>query len=189
MTRIGVILAGGASRRMGGEDKGALKLGGRRLVDHVAAKLAPQIDRLLIAGPGNYGLGCVSIADRRDGPAGPAAALWSAALWISDHEPKAAGFLTAPVDGPFLPDDLFEKLSADGGCAIATDDSGDHPTFAYWSLAVLMPVLRSLKTNEGVPLFALGKQCKVRRSRFALGAALMNINSPADLALAEKLLE
>ncbi len=189
MTRIGVILAGGASRRMGGDDKGALNLGGRRLVDHVAAKLTPQIDRLLIAGPTSYGLDCDFVADRRDGPAGPAAALWSAAHWILEHEPQAAGFLTAPVDGPFLPDDLFEKLSADGGCAIATDDSGDHPTFAYWSVAVLMPALQLLKNGEGAPLYALAAQCKVRRSRYTLGAALMNINSPADLALAEKMLE
>lgn len=173
---------------MGGEDKGAVKLGGRRLVDHVAAKLTPQIDRILIAGPNNYRLDYASTADRKNGPAGPAAALWSAAHWILKKEPRAAGFLTAPVDGPFLPDDLFEKLSADGGCAIATDDNGDHPTFAYWSLAVLMPVLRSLKTNEGAPLYALAEKCKARRSRFPLGAALMNINSPADLALAENLL-
>lgn len=188
MTRIGVILAGGASRRMGGDDKGALELGGRRLIDHVAEKLSPQIDRLIIAGPSNYGLDCVAIADRSDGPLGPAAALWSATHWISVNEPEADGFLTAPVDGPFLPDDLFEQLSRVGGCAIASDDSGDHPTFAWWALPVLYRALTKLKKGEGAALYAIAKQCKARRVKFTLGAALMNINSSADLVLAEEVL-
>ena len=188
MTRIGVILAGGASRRMGGDDKGALKLGGRRLVDHVAAKLTPQIDRLLIAGPNSYGLDCDFVTDRSNGPAGPAAALWSAAHWISEYEPHASGFLTAPVDGPFLPDDLFEKLSADGGCAIATDDSGDHPTFACWKLNVLLPVLADIKAGEGAALHDIAVKCNATRVLFPDAAALMNVNSPEDLARAEAML-
>jgi len=45
----GLVLAGGQSRRMGGGDKFLLPLGGRRLVDRVAARLAPQVGALAIS--------------------------------------------------------------------------------------------------------------------------------------------
>ena len=44
----GVILAGGLARRMGGVDKGRQLLDGKPLVEHVAARLAPQVGTLLI---------------------------------------------------------------------------------------------------------------------------------------------
>ena len=71
MRRIGVILAGGAARRMGGRDKGAIELAGRRLVDHVIERFSPQVDRLLIAGPNHYGLNGEAVTDRPDGPKRP----------------------------------------------------------------------------------------------------------------------
>lgn len=188
MTRIGVILAGGASRRMGGKDKGALELGGRRLIDHVVGRFLPQVDRLLVAGPSDYDLALRAIPDRTDGPVGPAAALWAASHWIKENEPQAEGFVTAPVDGPFLPVDLLETLSREGACAIASDDSGDHPTFAYWTMPVLMPVLTALNKGEGAALRGLAKKCNAERVTFPSAKALMNINSPADLARANAML-
>ncbi|WP_265468408.1 NTP transferase domain-containing protein, partial [Aeromonas salmonicida] len=43
-----VILAGGRATRMGGEDKGWVKLAGRPLIDHVLDRLRPQVDEVLI---------------------------------------------------------------------------------------------------------------------------------------------
>ena len=43
-----VILAGGRATRMGGEDKGWVALAGRPLIDHVLARLRPQVDEVLI---------------------------------------------------------------------------------------------------------------------------------------------
>ena len=43
-----VILAGGRATRMGGEDKGWVELAGRPLIDHVLARLRPQVDEVLI---------------------------------------------------------------------------------------------------------------------------------------------
>ncbi|MEO1199370.1 MAG: NTP transferase domain-containing protein, partial [Pseudomonadota bacterium] len=39
----GVILAGGLSRRMGGGDKSLKQLAGRPMLDHVIARLRPQL--------------------------------------------------------------------------------------------------------------------------------------------------
>ncbi|MCO5620354.1 NTP transferase domain-containing protein, partial [Citrobacter freundii] len=43
-----VILEGGRATRMGGEDKGWVALAGRPLIDHVLARLRPQVDEVLI---------------------------------------------------------------------------------------------------------------------------------------------
>jgi hypothetical protein len=45
----GLVLAGGEGRRMGGVDKGLLLLGGQPLVARVAARLRPQVDKLLLS--------------------------------------------------------------------------------------------------------------------------------------------
>jgi len=184
--RIGVILAGGLSRRMGA-DKAEAMLAGRPLIDHVVERLAPQVDCILIAGPHDYGTGLAFTPDHADGPRGPAAGLWAAAHWVAKHAPGAAGFVTAPVDGPFLPPDLYEKLSAGKVCAIAANTEGDHPPFAYWRLSVMMAKLGAAGTaDKGLALIALAESCAARRVEFSQRHCLMNINSPEDLARAEK---
>jgi len=54
----GIVLAGGLGRRMGGVDKGLQPWRGRALVDHVLARLAPQVAQVLVSAnqfaiPGN----------------------------------------------------------------------------------------------------------------------------------------
>ena len=44
----GIVLAGGLGRRMGGVDKGLQLLHGRPLIAHVLARLAPQVDEIVI---------------------------------------------------------------------------------------------------------------------------------------------
>ena len=44
----GLILAGGQGSRMGGIDKGLQLLGGKPMVAHVIARLAPQVDEILV---------------------------------------------------------------------------------------------------------------------------------------------
>jgi molybdopterin-guanine dinucleotide biosynthesis protein A len=47
----GLVLAGGAGRRMGGVDKAALSVGGVTLLDRVLGAARPVCDRLLVVGP------------------------------------------------------------------------------------------------------------------------------------------
>jgi len=44
----GVVLAGGRSQRMGGQDKGLVELAGRTMIEHVVAALRPQVGALII---------------------------------------------------------------------------------------------------------------------------------------------
>ena len=99
--RIGVILAGGASTRMG-ENKALLYHEGRRLVDMVHSKLAPQCDDVIISGRTNYGLACQLVPDRDDGPGGPAAGIYSVWQRLRARPEPPKGFLTCAVDTPCL---------------------------------------------------------------------------------------
>ena len=45
---VGVLLAGGQSRRMGGGDKCLRPLGGSTIIDHVLDRLRPQVGPLLL---------------------------------------------------------------------------------------------------------------------------------------------
>lgn len=173
---------------MGGADKGALMLGGRRLVDHVLARLAAQTDQILISGRHDYGTGLPVLRDRDDGPLGPAAGLWAALHWIEENKLATNGFLSAPVDGPFIPDNLFERLSGGIGSAIACDASGVQPAFAYWNCDAVYGALSTAPENYGLPLKKLADSVHAERVMFESADAFLNVNSPEDLARAEEIM-
>jgi molybdopterin-guanine dinucleotide biosynthesis protein A len=129
----GVILAGGLGRRMGGVDKGLQLLDGRPLIRHVAERLAPQVDRLLINANRSHEqyatLGYPLINDVISGFAGPLAGL-HAALAAAETTLVA----TAPCDSPYLPLDLVDGLLAGlqakgADLAIASAGGRIHPVF------------------------------------------------------------
>jgi molybdopterin-guanine dinucleotide biosynthesis protein A len=107
----GVILAGGQGKRMGSIDKGLQDLNGRPLVQWVLARLAPQVDTVLINANQNLPryaeFGCAVLPDRIPDFAGPLAGL-HAALSQATHPL----LLTVPCDSPFLPCDLVQRLHA-----------------------------------------------------------------------------
>lgn len=59
---LGVILAGGQATRMGGGDKGLLRLGGQSVLDRVIGRLSPQVADLALNANGDAArfarLGC-----------------------------------------------------------------------------------------------------------------------------------
>ena len=195
--RYGVVLAGGQSRRMGGEDKAALRLAGRPLIAHVIDRLAPQVDRLVIAGRHDYGTGLATVGDDPR-MAGPVAALYGVARWLGETHDKSHGkmhddvpaFVTAPADGPFVPEDLAERLTehlagAQPQSAIALDDAGIHPTFAAWRMADLDRVRGDL--DAAPSLRRLAELTDARRIAWPGTHSFFNVNTPDDLAAAEAL--
>lgn len=109
MPLTGLVLAGGAGRRWGGQDKGLLALAGRPLAAWVAAALAPQCATLLISINRNHAayraLGYPLVTDRWPGFLGPVAGIASVLAQIN-----TPWLLTAPCDTPLLPADLGLRL-------------------------------------------------------------------------------
>lgn len=134
MPVLGVVLAGGLSRRMGNIDKGLVPLQGRPLVAHVVERLRPQVDAVLINANRNLddyaATGCRVVPDRIAGYAGPLAGL-DAGL----HAGDASLVVTVPCDSPFLPLDLVARLRAardaiDADVAVPKTGDWQQPVFA-----------------------------------------------------------
>ena len=141
----GLILAGGKGSRMGGVDKGLQNFRGRRLVDHVYERLAPQVGGIIINANQNheeyktFGVRVVSDAlkEKTGGFAGPLAGL-HAGLSVS----KRSFLASVPCDSPFLPADLIERLHQridETGAELAVAKTGDqpHPVFSLMRRGVL----------------------------------------------------
>lgn len=130
----GLILAGGAGRRMGGADKGLLEIAGRPLVAWVLAALAPQTGRLLISANRNLAryatFGVPVVEDRCGGFQGPLAGIAAALDTI-----ETGWLLVSPCDTPLLPRDLAARLSSAlveqrAVVAIGADTKRSHPLHA-----------------------------------------------------------
>ena len=184
---LGVILAGGASARLA-PDKALEPLAGKPMIAHVADRLRPQVEALAVAGgasPERFSpLGLDAFADAQSKALGPLAGL-AAAL---DHA-AARGFshvVTAPCDAPFLPRDLVARLKAEGGVAIAAVNGRLEPTFALWPVSAAHEARALLRAGAG-PL-ALARRLNAEAASFGDASAFANINTPADLAAAARLL-
>ncbi|GAB5468164.1 MAG: molybdenum cofactor guanylyltransferase MobA [Rhodospirillales bacterium] len=195
----GLILAGGQARRMGGGDKCLLPLGGRSLLSHIVARLAPQVGPLALNANGDparfsaYDLPVVE--DAVAGQLGPLAGVLTGLLWAQSLRPAVRWLVTVPGDGPLLPDDLVARLLAGAeaaGTELACAVSGErrHPVIALWPLA-LTEDLRAALVAEGLR--------KVDRWTDRHGLAqvtwpnapydpFFNINRPEDLTAAQALL-
>ena len=143
----GIVLAGGQGRRMGGVDKGLQPLRGRPLVEWAIARLAPQVDEILLNANQNaeaYArLGHRVVPDALGGFAGPLAGLHAGLQAAS--QPLA---VTVPCDSPFLPLDLVARLKQElsqNEIAVAKTGDQPHPVFALVRKSVLPHLERFLE--------------------------------------------
>jgi molybdopterin-guanine dinucleotide biosynthesis protein A len=179
----GIVLAGGQGRRMGGVDKGLQLLHGKPMVEHVIARLAPQVGEILINANQNldtYGrFGHRVVPDEIGGFAGPLAGL-HAGLGAAKH-PFA---LTVPCDSPFLPLNLYSRLKdelAANDLAVAKTGDQPHPVFALVRTSVRKN-LEDFLSGGGRKIDAWYSRLKVVEVAFDDDAdAFRNINTREEL--------
>ena len=189
---FGVILAGGAGRRMGGADKARLILGGQSLLSHAIARLEPQVERLAVSANGDparfAGYGLPILPD--EVPLGPLAGVLAALHWAAPL--GATAVVTAAVDSPFLPGDLAPRLclaaeSAPEGLALACA-AKDHPTFAIWPVTLAPALATFLASGAKARMLDFMSTHSAARAAFPDEAAFANLNTAEDLARAATLL-
>jgi len=194
---VGVLLAGGLARRMGGGDKALRRLGGKTLLDHTIARLGPQVLELILNANGdparfadwNFPV----IADPIPGRPGPLAGVLAGMRWVREHRPQIADIVTVPTDTPFLPDDLVARLRAareQAGAPIAVAASAGrlHPVVGLWPVRLAGALARSLAAGErGVGAWALGQGAATAVFDVAGLDPFSNFNRPEELAAAERL--
>lgn len=197
---LGVILAGGLARRMGGGDKGRLDLGGQSILDHVIERLEPQVDQLVINANGDVSrfedLGRDVIADSIDGYPGPLAGVLAGLEWAAKQ--GAETIVTAAADTPFFPCDLVPRLmmATEGMAhplalaATVDDQSGKlirHPTFGLWPVA-LRHDLRAALENGVRKVVMWTDQHGAQSAQFpATPDPFFNVNTPEDLEVARQI--
>jgi len=172
MRRLGAIFGGGQARRFG-SDKAAALLDGRALLDHVASRLLPQVDMLVVVGRDWPGL--ARVEDRPQSGLGPLGALAGALTHAAEH-----GFtdvLTSGCDLPDLPEFLAGSLSP--GPSVVEG----QPLLGLWPASVAGDLLRHL--SETGDRSMRGWIARSGARRIALPLPLANINTPQDLAALE----
>lgn len=154
---VGVILAGGRSRRMGGGDKTLRSLGSRTMLAHIAARLKPQVDCVVINANGDparfAALGLPVVADATDDHPGPLAGVLAGMRWAAVPGRQARRIVTVPGDVPFIPTDLVERLvaaaDASGGAIAVAQSAGVlHHVAALWPVALADALASAVTDGE-----------------------------------------
>lgn len=196
---VGVILAGGLSRRMGGGDKSLRLLGGRPILTHVIARARSQVGRLVLnanGDPERFAQFRLPVAaDSVEGFAGPLAGVLAGLDWAREHAPDCPYVASFATDAPFLPRDLVPRLLAavEGGradLACAQSAGQNHPVFGLWPVRLAEDLRRAL-VEEGLHKVDIWTaRHRLTAVEFATQPVdpFFNANRPEDLAEAEKLL-
>lgn len=185
-----VILAGGAGRRMAGQDKGLMPLQGKPLILHVLEKLGPQADCLLINSNRNQesyaAFGYPLVQDSMTGGLGPLAGLLSA-MEYSDSE----FILSVPCDTPNLPLDLIPRMRStleEEGADVCTVNDGErlHPVIMLVRRRLAPELRKYLESGKRKvhDWFYSVKHCSTDFSDNP--QAFININTPDQLQEAEQ---
>ena len=195
---VGVVLAGGASRRMGGVAKATLRLGDETLVARAVERLRPQVDAVVVNAndPGCEVDGVPLVADAFSDRRGPLAGVLAAMDWCAVNRTDADAVVSVAVDTPFFPSDLVERLARSappGSIAVAEAGGRAQPTFGLWP-TVLRDALRAFLTTDGSRKILDFVHGEMTRSASTGAPALVkfdatsfdNVNTPDELAAARR---
>jgi molybdopterin-guanine dinucleotide biosynthesis protein A len=195
---IGVLLAGGLARRMGGGDKPLVRIGGQTILERVIAVLRPQCAELILnanGDPERFAMtGLPVVADRIPDFAGPLAGVLAALDWTAGHRPDVEWVVSAAADTPFLPGDFVARLHearsiAGTPLAQAETNGRTHPVNALWNVSLREDLRRALESGQ--------RKIDAWTSRHGIASAVwpgapvdpfFNINTMEDAAEAERLL-
>jgi molybdenum cofactor guanylyltransferase len=193
---LGLVLAGGLARRMGGGDKARIAIGGATILQRVLACLKPQCARVIINANGDPArfadTQLAVVADSVPDFAGPLAGILAGLDWAAANAPQCEWLASVPGDCPFLPGDLVMRLHAvriAAGTPLACARSGKwrHPVVALWPVA-LREDLRHALVGEGL------RKIEIWTARHGIAVAgwpaepvdpFFNVNTPEDAAQAQ----
>lgn len=198
MKILGVLLAGGQSRRMGGGDKCLRDLGGETVLSRIIGIIKPQVSALVLNANGDAqrfsDFGLPVTPDVVEGFAGPLAGVLTGMEWAAEHADDCTHIATVPTDAPFIPGDLIDRLAdpvangADMSCAAS--GGRDHPVIAIWPVA-LRGALRTALVDQDV------RKVDIWTADYDLAKVdfptdpidpFFNVNRPEDMARAEEML-
>jgi molybdopterin-guanine dinucleotide biosynthesis protein A len=195
---LGLVLAGGLARRMGGGDKARIQIGGKTILERVLTRLTPQCAGVILNANGDPArfadTGLRVVADSVPDFAGPLAGILAGLDWAAANVPDIVDVVSVPGDCPFLPHDLVARLAEArqaAGTPLACARSGEwrHPVVGLWRVA-LREDLRKALLAEGL------HKIEIWTARHGVALAdwpatpvdpFFNVNTPDDAAEAERI--
>jgi len=195
---VGVLLAGGLARRMGGGDKCLLPLGDKTLLSRSVERARDQVSQLLLSANGNAlrfaRTKLPVIPDVFADYPGPLAGIHAAMSWQAEHD--AGEWLASfACDTPFFPTDLVEQLMAartdQSKIVVASSGERLQPVFALWHKSLLADFTATLSAGSDIPWlqhWIAERPHAVVEFASSLCDPFLNINTPADLYHAQDLL-
>jgi molybdopterin-guanine dinucleotide biosynthesis protein A len=195
---IGLILAGGVARRMGGGDKALLKIGGVTILDRVLDRLLPQCRAIIVNANGDparfAGTGLPVVADNVPGFAGPLAGILAGLDWAAAYAPDVTWIASVPGDCPFLPHNLVARLQEARLAArlpLACAKSGDwrHPVVGLWPVALRQDLRRALveENLRKIEVWTASHGVAIAEWPAAPVDPFFNVNTPEDAAIAARI--
>lgn len=198
---LGIVLAGGMSRRMGHREKTLLELGRKPLLAHVLENLGRQVAEIAINANGDPGrfrrFGLQVVDDGNEESRGPLAGVL-AGMELARGK-GLSRIVTVAGDTPFFPENLVETLtmaadlqSAPIVLAASRDPGGKlrmHPTFGLWQVSLADDLASSLEGGTRKILDWTDTHWTVP-AEFASGDGdpFFNVNTPEELDRAECML-
>jgi molybdenum cofactor guanylyltransferase len=195
---LGLVLAGGLARRMGGGDKARLSIGGATILQRALARIGPQCEAVILNANGDprrfADTGLAVVPDSIPDFAGPLAGILAGLDWAAANAPRCAWLLSVPGDCPFLPKDLVARLHEahlQAGAPLACARSGEwrHPVVGLWPVDLREDLRRAL-IDDGL------RKIEIWTARHGVAIAdwppapvdpFFNVNTPDDAARAESL--
>jgi len=195
---LGLVLAGGLARRMGGGDKALLKIGAATILERVLDRLTPQCTRVILNANGDPQrfafTGLPVVADDVPDFAGPLAGVLAGLDWAAAHVPGIAFVASVPGDCPFLPRDLVARLhaarrAADLPLACARSGEWRHPVVGLWPLALRADLRRALidERLHKIEVWTARHGVAIADWPAAPVDPFFNVNTPADAAEAGRI--
>jgi len=192
---LGVILAGGKSKRFG-QDKSEVKLGDKTLIEHTLHKIKSKFSKIIIVSNSKILKDYTIIKDCIDGQLGPLVAVLSAMKWIKKNNFSYNWIATFPCDTPFFNIsiiDEFIKVSKLNNSLLYFVKSKEkrHNIFGLWSLQLIEILEKDIIENNYRKVEKWANKVGVKTINVSYDNLdpFFNINTKEDLIEAEKILK
>ena len=190
---LGVILAGGKSKRFG-QDKSEVKLGDKTLLEHTLHKIKSKFNKIIIVSNRKVLKNYTIIEDCIDGQLGPLVGVLSAMKYIKKNNFSYNWVATFPCDTPFFDIYIIEeffKVSKlnDSLLYFVKSKEKRHNIFGLWSLQLIEILEKDIIENNYRKVEKWANKIGVKTINVSYDNAdpLFNINTKEDLIEAKKI--
>ena len=192
---LGVVLAGGKSKRFG-EDKSTIKLNGKTLIEHTLDKIKSKLNKIIIVSNDKVLKNYITINDCIDGQLGPLVGVLSAMKWIKDNNYSYNWIITFPCDTPFFNISIIDKFVEvsklnDSLLYFAKSEEKRHNIFGLWSLKLIETLEMDIVKNNHRKVEKWADKIGVKTINISYKEVdpFFNINTKEDLKEAKKILK